>query len=187
MVECNTISGSGNDSIIVEYTENPNTTQRTGTITVTGGGITDTVTVTQSSQPFILTITPSERSVGYTSGSTDFTVESNTGWTISKDADWLSVNPVSGSGNNQITVEFTENLTTTVRIGEIDVRAGDILVTIILIQSAFPSQNPSKLTIQYGRNDEIIVAVDSSLTYSIFIPSHSIQLNTYKKYGRNQE
>ena len=83
----------GNRTLTATYTENTTTSQRVGTITVTGGGITRTVTVTQSATAFTLTVTPSNQSVTNASGSTEFAVESNTSWTLSDDAEWLTVNP----------------------------------------------------------------------------------------------
>ncbi|MCK7525376.1 MAG: BACON domain-containing protein [Ignavibacteriales bacterium] len=71
-------NGTGNGAIIAAYEENTTTAQRIGTITVTGGGITKTVTVTQSATAFTLTVTPQNQSVTNASGSTQFTVESNT-------------------------------------------------------------------------------------------------------------
>ena len=41
-----------------------------------------------------------------------FTVESNTNWTLSDDAGWLTVSPLSGTGNGTLTATFTENTTT---------------------------------------------------------------------------
>ena len=65
--------GINNMTITATYEENTTTVQRIGTITVTGGGITRTVTVTQSAAA-ILTVTPSNQSVTNASGSTEFTV-----------------------------------------------------------------------------------------------------------------
>ena len=47
-------SGSGDGTLTATYQENTATSERIGTITVTGGGITRTVTVTQSAAPFTL-------------------------------------------------------------------------------------------------------------------------------------
>ena len=47
----NPVSGTGNETLTATYTENTTTSQRVGTITVTGGGITRTVTVTQAAGP----------------------------------------------------------------------------------------------------------------------------------------
>ena len=63
-------SGSNDGTLTVTYQENTTTSERIGTITVTGGGITRTVTVTQSAAPSHLTVSPSNQSVTNASGST---------------------------------------------------------------------------------------------------------------------
>jgi len=131
-------SGSGNGTITATYTENPNTVVRSGTITINGGGITRTVKVTQAARPFALEVTPSERSVGDKGGSTTFSVTSNTDWTISEDVEWISATPLSGSGNQTITVTYTDNPVTVQRSGTITVNGGGITRTLTLTQAAQP-------------------------------------------------
>ena len=130
------VSDTGNGTLTATFTENTTTTQRIGTITVTGGGITRTVTVTQSATAFTLTVTPSNQSVTNASGSTEFTVESNTSWTLSDNAGWLTVSPISGTGNGAITATYKENTTTAQRIGTITVTGGGITRTVTVTQSA---------------------------------------------------
>ena len=131
-------SGSGDTNLTATYQENTTTSQRVGTITVTGGGITRTVTVTQSAAPFTLTISPSNRSVTNASGSTTFTITSNTSWSVSDNATWLTVSPVSGSGNGTLTATYQENTTTSQRVGTITVIGGGITGTVTVTQSAAP-------------------------------------------------
>ena len=135
-ITVNPTSGSNNQTLTATYTENTTTTQRIGTITVTGGGITRTVTVTQSATAFTLTVTPQNQSVTNASGSTEFTVQSNTNWTLSDDASWLTVNPTSGNNNQTLIATYTENATTTQRIGTITVTGGGITRTVTVTQSA---------------------------------------------------
>jgi hypothetical protein len=146
-------SSSGNGTITATYTDNPVTSQRSGTITVTGGGIIRTVTVTQSAQPFALEVTPVERNVSHTSGSTTFSVTSNTNWNVSDDAEWLSVSPASGSGSGTVTVSYTVNPNTAQRSGTVNVAGGGITDTVIVIQEAQPfmlTASPSNISVGYG-------------------------------------
>ena len=129
-------SGNNNQTLTATYTENTTTSQRVGTITVTGGGITRTVTVTQSATAFTLTVTPSNQSVTNASGSTAFTVESNTSWTVNDDAAWLTVSPDNGTGNGEIIATYEENTTTSQRVGTITVTGGGITRTVTVTQSA---------------------------------------------------
>ena len=77
----NPVSGDGNDTLKATYSDNTTISQRIGTITVTGDGITRTVTVTQSAGSAVLNVSPSNQSVTSDSDSTIFTVTSNTNWT----------------------------------------------------------------------------------------------------------
>ncbi|HSL88649.1 MAG TPA: BACON domain-containing protein, partial [Ignavibacteriaceae bacterium] len=128
--------GINNMTLTATYEANTTTSQRVGTITVTGGGITRTVTVTQAAVPFTLTVTPSNRDVPYTAGNTTFTVTSNTNWTVSDDAEWLTISPVSGTGDGTLTATYTENTTTSQRVGTITVTGGGITRTVTVTQSA---------------------------------------------------
>lgn len=49
---CSLESGSNNGTVTVNYTENTGTNERSGTITITGSGITRTCTITQAENPF---------------------------------------------------------------------------------------------------------------------------------------
>ncbi|MEN6354516.1 MAG: BACON domain-containing carbohydrate-binding protein, partial [Bacteroidales bacterium] len=117
----NPASGSGNGTITVTYTANSLSTARVGTITISGTGVSSQqVTVTQSGIN-TLSVIPSNRDVGAETGSTTFTISSNTSWTITDNADWLTVNPASGSGNGTITVTYTANSLATARVATITI------------------------------------------------------------------
>src|SRR3972149_10147832 len=96
------------------------------------------VTVTQAAFSYTLTVTPSGRNVDYTAGSTTFLITSNTSWTVSDDAGWLSITPENGSGNGTITATYTENPNTVVRSGTITINGGGITRTVKVTQAARP-------------------------------------------------
>ncbi len=153
-------SGSNNGTITATYTDNTNTTQRLGTITITGGGITRTVTVTQAAVPFSLTVTPSDRPVSYTAGNTTFSVTSNTNWTVSDDATWLSASPSSGSNNGTITATYTDNTNTTQRLGTITITGGGITRTVTVTQESTPS-------LAVTPSDQYVGYTEGSATFTI--------------------
>jgi hypothetical protein len=128
-------SGTNSGTITVAYTQNSGITQRIGTITVTAPGATGSpksVTVTQAGSPPqpVLSVTPDNRDVSSSSGSTTFNVANNgTGtmnWTasVTSGSSWLSITS-GGSGTNSgtITVAYTQNSGITQRIGTITVTA----------------------------------------------------------------
>ncbi len=163
-------SGSNNGTLTATYTENTTTSQRVGTITVTGGGITRTVTVTQSAVPFTLTVSPSDQSVTNGSGNTSFTITSNTNWTVSDDADWLTVSPLSGTDNGTLTATYTENTTTSQRVGTITVTGGGITRTVTVTQSAVPftlTVSPSDQSVTNGSgNTSFTITSNTNWTVS---------------------
>ncbi|MEI7491715.1 MAG: BACON domain-containing carbohydrate-binding protein [Bacteroidota bacterium] len=129
-----TPSGSNNDTIFANYTENLDITPRIANITVSGTGVTSqVVTVTQEGAPVILSVDPPTRDVGSPSGNTTFLVTSNTNWTVTGDAGWITVTP-SGSGNDTIHVSFTENTIISGRMATIKVSAtgiGSVEVAVV--------------------------------------------------------
>lgn len=80
----------------------------------------------------MLNVSPSSQNVSSSAGSTSFTVTSNTSWTVSESVPWLSVTPMSGNDNGELTVNYNEN-TGPARNGSITVSATgapDVTVTV---------------------------------------------------------
>ncbi len=85
---------------------------QTGTITINSDDpdeATVNVSVTAMPSSQTLTVTPSNQNVSAASGSTTFSILSNTSWTISDNASWLSVSPTTGDNNETITASFNSN------------------------------------------------------------------------------
>jgi hypothetical protein len=130
--------------------------QRRAIITVTGGGITRTVTVTQDPANQLV-IKTSNQSVPYTAGNTTFTVTSNVNWVANDDADWLTISPVSDSSDGVITASYTENTTSSQRIGTITVVGSGITRTVTVTQQTVDTSMTNCPTnmISYWKLDEI--------------------------------
>lgn len=132
----NPASGNGDETISAAFTDNPLTSPRVGTITISGTGVSSrSVTISQRGRK-TLSVTPSNRNTESDAGSITFDISSNTNWTASDDASWLTVSPESGSGNGTITATFTANTLTLPRIGTITISG-----TEAIFQSATVSQN----------------------------------------------
>lgn len=54
------------------------------------------------------------------------TISANCNWTITKDADWLTVNPLSGSNSLTITITAGKNTTGTERIAILSIKGGSL-------------------------------------------------------------
>jgi len=98
-------SGSSTATRTLNIAENTSTTDsRSVVITVTGSGLTDTVTITQEKkilEPY-LTISASPTTIQSTGGTVTISVSSNTGWTLTTTEGTLSVS--SGNGNRDVTL-----------------------------------------------------------------------------------
>jgi len=69
------------------------------------------------------------------------TINSNLDWTIENNADWISINPISGSGNSTIELSVNENPSQNVRESTITVVGGSLQRGITVTQSGAQSQN----------------------------------------------
>jgi len=74
----------------------------------------------------ILEITPSNQNTGPESGSIIFTIKSNTDWTVTDDVSWMTVSPVSGSGNGTITATCLQNTLATARTATITISGAGV-------------------------------------------------------------
>ncbi len=119
---CNvTPSGSGNDSIIANYSENTSVSSRVAKITVYVEGLDSiTVTVSQSGIQPQLVVLPLNQDVSALIGSTTFSVTANSDWTAVSDTSWCTVTP-SGSGNGTIVADYSENTLASARVAHIKV------------------------------------------------------------------
>jgi hypothetical protein len=161
-------SGSENGIITVNCTENPDTIQRVGTITITGEGITRTVIVTQASLPSLI-VAPSDQLEEYTAGSTTFTITSNRSWTVEDDADWITIRPSSGSNDGTFTATYAENPDTIQRIGIIRVIGGGLTRILSIKQKA--------KTFLYISPLDTILSADSNVFNLIIYSNTDWQLN----------
>ena len=170
------LSGSNNGTVTVTASSANTSTSssRSATVTVSGGGISRTVSVTQSPADVNLTVSPSSLTLESSSGSNDdFNVTSNTSWTVSDDASWLSVSPLSGSNNGTVTVTASSANTSTSssRSATVTVSGGGISRTVSVTQSPADvnlTVSPSSLTLESssGSNDDFNVTSNTSWTVS---------------------
>jgi len=100
-------NGDGAFSVIAEVNTTPNV--RDGTVAVTGGGITQVITVTQEAQGFFIDATPGSKTFGGSGGSVTVTVTANVNWTITKSGYWFTVSRTGGSNNGSFTINASRN------------------------------------------------------------------------------
>ena len=169
-------SGSNNGRVTVSAAENTATSQRTATITVSGGKKTKTIDVRQVGAP----ITVSAKTLIFTSSATQktFSISSNLNWTVESDETWLTVSPTSGSSDGTVTVSADENISTSQRKATITVSGGGIVETINVTQqgaAAYLNVTPdyislpayaSQTTLTISSNTSWFVQGSTSFTFS---------------------
>jgi uncharacterized protein (TIGR02145 family) len=90
-----------------------------------------------------LTVTPTNQDVTEDTGSATFEVTSNTSWAVEESVSWLFVSPMSGSGNDTLTVTYDANSSIESRIGQITITAagGNPVVNVTITQADAPQWN----------------------------------------------
>ena len=71
----------------------------------------------------LLNVSPSNQNASSSSGSTKFNIECNTNWTVSDDADWLTVSPTTGLNNDTIIATYEANTECSSRTATITITA----------------------------------------------------------------
>ena len=132
-------SGSNNGTVTITAAENTSI-ERTATITVKAGDITQTINITQEGT-FALTVSRTSISVSASgeypeNESGRFYITSNTNWVVSCNEKWLTVSPTSGSNDGSFIVTPVANTSTSSRTATITVSGGGITRTISVTQSA---------------------------------------------------
>ncbi|MEO9964361.1 MAG: BACON domain-containing protein [Reichenbachiella sp.] len=75
--------------------------------------------------PSVLSLSESFIEVGYHLGRTNFDITSNIAWEITETANWFSVNPTNGNGDQQISISYDANIACIARSGNLIVSATD--------------------------------------------------------------
>ena len=145
---------SGNRSFTVNVAQNTSTAARTGTVTVSGSGITRTMSFHQLGAAPAANLTVSTTgwntisAAGWTSGTINVT--SNITWALSRNVTWLtpSISLGNWSGNRSFTVNVAQNTSTAARTGMVAASGSGITRNISFQQvGAAPAAN---LTVSVG-------------------------------------
>ncbi len=161
-------SGSDDGSFTVTCSQNTSGSDRSGTITISGGGLTRTITVNQDG--IDLTVSPTTLSYGPSGSSQTVTVSSNVNnWAVSESYSWISVSKTSGSGNSTFSITCTENTTSSARNGTVTVSVEGITRTISVSQEK-PTLTASSANLNFGSGEETKnVYVTSNLDWHLGI------------------
>ncbi|MCX6268186.1 MAG: PKD domain-containing protein, partial [Bacteroidetes bacterium] len=132
-----TPTGTGNGTITATYAQNTNPAGRIASITVAAAGVSPViVTVTQAGTAVpTLGVTPPNQNVTAPAGTTQFTVASNSAWSVLSDQTWCTV-PATGSLNGTITATYAANPLTTTRVANITVSVIGLTPVVVTVTQA---------------------------------------------------
>jgi hypothetical protein len=100
---------------------------------VTGGGVTQTISIYQPVVGTVYSLTPETLDFTATGGSEDVVVACNTDWTTASSASWATVSPLIGIGPGTINITATAN-TGGERTATISLTGGDVTKTVTVTQ-----------------------------------------------------
>lgn len=127
--------GSGDSEVSVRVTENSSPEVRTATITVTGKQSKSVeITVHQDARNVILSVNVSQLSVPDTSSDVSFFITSNVNWSVSCNQTWISLSPVQGTGNGEVSVSVATNNTKAERTATIIVKGDQGKTVEVLVR-----------------------------------------------------
>ena len=131
-------NGTNNGILTINVAVNPTTTQRTANITITGGGITRTITITQDAAiaPNLQVNTTALTAPAAGQNGITASVTSNVAWTASSNQAWVTLTPANGTNNGTLTINVAANAATTQRTAAITITGGGITRTITITQNA---------------------------------------------------
>jgi endoglucanase len=125
-------SGSGNGTLSLSAANNTGVA-RNAVVTVTGGGITKQILVSQNAGE-TLSVSPTTLAVAQSGGTSPVTLTSNTSWTASSNQTWLTLTPASGTGNGALSLTASSNTTTVSRTAVVTVKTSTLTSTITVTQ-----------------------------------------------------
>ena len=127
-------SGEGNATIKMSTTENNTTSERNGEIIIVtdDGVISKTINVKQEAKT--VDYGDANLDFNYSSGSQSISFTTDGNWSLTKDAEWFSVDKTSGSGNATLNITISENNTTAKRDGVVSLLIAGKPFTITIHQ-----------------------------------------------------
>lgn len=168
-----TITNKTSSGFKMKTSENPDTSERTGTVTVTmGNTIIGTINVTQSGSAPNLLVDTTCLNFESKGGTKTISVNSNTSWTITTPS-WITAEPSSGSGNQSVNITVGKNEGNFTNEDNITICAGSINEPVTVKQL-------DKISNYFSKVNDLgeFVQKDSS-EYNHALATWSMELSNY--------
>jgi len=150
-------------TISVSYDANTSSSPRTANIRAFGTGVEETVTVTQAGIA-TLDVSPNSKSVSSASGSTNFDVNSNVGWSVEDNATWLTATNTDGT---TISVSYDTNTSSSPRTANIRAYGAGVEETVTITQDGI-YLNVSPDSMDVGSDpDSTLYIVKSNVEWTV--------------------
>jgi hypothetical protein len=137
--------GEGSGIIRITASENPDTSSRTARLTLSGEGLSRTLTLFQPGTPAYLTVPSDTVQLSAAGESKTVSLLSNLSWQVSGAASWLSVAPPTGKGSRQVALSAPANESAQPKNTTLTVTAGSFARTILVKQLAQVDSLPTAL------------------------------------------
>ncbi|MDD6508797.1 MAG: BACON domain-containing protein [Bacteroidales bacterium] len=131
-------AADGSATITVSVVKNDTFDARSAKVSVKAGPLSATITVNQAGKDVVFTLSDQQLNAEAAGLEKTIEFESNTDWTASSDASWLTVTPASGKASDakvSITIKAEENDTFDARTAKINVTAGKNSAVITVSQA----------------------------------------------------
>ena len=83
---------------------------------------------------------------------TEMAINANCSWTISKDVDWLTVNPMSGANNQTVIISVTKNTTNADRMAILTVQGGSLPAKRVTVTQRKATDTPVQYSLNVDKN-----------------------------------
>jgi hypothetical protein len=167
-------TGVNAGALVVNAEANMALAARSAIITITGGGITRTVTLTQQGSAPYLAITPEGTiNVPRMDGNRNIAVESNAIWAAYANQPWITFTQNEGNGDGFVYFSFNANPLNVARTAIIYVNTQNISKTLTVIQAAGDGAfviTPNTLQLSHLAGSQT-VAVTSSTAWTADVPA----------------
>lgn len=173
-------SGRGDLNVSVTVTANPSSTDsREALVTVSSKAVSRTITITQAPNSESLDISPSSMSFTSTAESKDVTISSNTHWTVTGGANWITLDKTEGNNDGTVTISVLENESNEPRNAEIVFKTPSVTKQLSIQQAGAPSTVVDGISIpQVEEIDKHSAIVSFEYNYQQTISSYGLCYST---------
>ncbi|MDR1151670.1 MAG: hypothetical protein LBK72_04200 [Bifidobacteriaceae bacterium] len=160
--------GPGSQTLSLSASDNPGTQERSGTLVITAGPLTQAMTIVQPGTTSIV-VGPSPWSAPASASTTTAWVDTDgSAWHVSSSSPWLTVEPTSGVGSGPVTLTAAAN-PGAARQGEVVFATGTDTSTMAVSQAAAPTGiavTPTRWEPSYASSS---TEVELSLSYGTWV------------------